>query len=178
MLLRTSLLLALGMLCFAAPSTAGPGGPKPKFEAADGEGFGPVAKSGLRSKISLAQKQYKVGAPIVVQYEIRNFGKQPATVWHSGFWPNHLIVVKDAAGKEPPLTAFGKQTRNAFSPNGPRDKNYPVKLTPGQGDKTLGKYDLRMLFDLSTPGKYTVEYVYDEGDPVNSNVVKFEVVAK
>ena len=85
-------------------------------------------------------------------------------MWHSGFWPNHLILVKDADGKEPPLTAFGRQCRKAFSPGGERGKNFPVKVAAGGEDAAYEKYDLTRHFDLSAPGRYTVRASYVAAD--------------
>jgi|GEM_PF-3534449 len=143
----------------------------------EAEGYGPESK-GLRSKITLAKTKFKVGEPILVTYEIKNFSGEPKTVWHSGFWPNHEIVVMNSEGKEPELTAGGKQVRNAFSPQGQREKNVPYSLKPGAEDKAWEKYDVLGLYDLSKPGKYAVQYIYEENVRVVSNMVSFEIEAK
>ncbi len=151
-----------------------------KGAAADADGFG-AEVGGLRSRITLPREKFTVGEAIPVTYVIKNFSKDEQTTWHSGFWPNHMIVVKDADGKEPPLTERGRQVRKAFAPEGGRDKNAPVKLKPGAEDSAWTKYDLQELYDLSKPGRYTVQYVYQEGALANrlpSNVVNFEIVAR
>lgn len=143
----------------------------------EAEGYGPESK-GLRSKISLAKTKFKVGEPILVTYQFKNFSDEIRTVWHSGFWPNHEIVVMNSEGKEPELTAAGKQMRNAFSPRGQREKNVPYALKPGAEDTAWVKYDVLGLYDLSKPGKYAVQYIYEENVRVVSNIVSFEIEAK
>ena len=137
--------------------------------------------NGLRAKVSLARKQFGVHEPIVPQYVVENVSQVEQTLWHSGFWPNHQILLRDAGGNEPPLTAEGQARRHAFSPGGPRDKNAPWKLKASQQDDTEGQYDLATLYDLSKPGRYAVQYVYEEKQGgwegrLASNEAEFEVV--
>src|SRR5262249_35804273 len=81
-----------------------------------------------------------------------------------------------------PLTPFGQQTRKAFEPAGERTKNVAVQVPPGGEDAAYEKYDLVKLYDLSTPGRYTVQYVYEEKmggweGRLPSNDVAFEGIA-
>jgi RNA polymerase sigma factor (sigma-70 family) len=143
--------------------------------------FGPEVK-GLRAKVTLAKDKFQVGEAVPATYVVKNVSKEEQTLWHSGFWPNHLIVVKDADGKEPPLTEFGRQRRQAFSPGGERSKNVAVNVPAGGEDAAYEKYDLTKLHDLSRPGRYTVQYVYEEKQGgwegrLPSNEAAFEVVA-
>jgi WD40 repeat protein len=138
---------------------------------------------GLRARVALAKQAYTAGEPIRVTYTVKNVSPVKQVLWHSGFWPNHLILVRKADGQEAPLTFAGGQGRQAFSPGGERSKNVEVELTPGGEDATEGGYDLTTLFDLSAPGRYTVQYVYEEKQGgwegrLVSNVATFEVVAK
>ena len=144
------------------------------------DGFGAEVK-GLRARVSLAKEKFPAGEPIAVRYVVKNVSQEEQTLWDSGFWPNHLIIVHDAAGKEPPLTAFGLQCRQAFSPGGERGKNARVKVPAGGEDATYERYDLTKLYDLSMPGRYTVQYVYEEKQGgwegrLPSNEVAFEVL--
>jgi RNA polymerase sigma factor (sigma-70 family) len=146
------------------------------------DGFGEEVR-GLRARVTLPKEKFEVGEPIPVSYVVKNVSKEEQTIWHSGFWMNHLIVVEDAAGKEPPLTEFGQQCRRVFSPGGERWKNVAVKVAPGGEDAAYEKYDLAMLYDLSKPGRYAVQYVYEEKQGgwegrLHSNAPPFEVVAK
>ena len=141
-----------------------------------------VEVAGLRAKISLEKQQYAVGAPIKVKYVVKNVSKVELTLWHSGFWPNHLILVQDAKGKEPPFTTLGGQCRKSFSPGGDRDKNVPWKVPAGGEDAANEAYDLTKFYDLSKPGRYTVQYIYEEKQGgwegrLPSNEVAFEIVA-
>src|SRR5579864_4026223 len=145
--------------------------------------IGPKVK-GLQAKVSLAKETFAVGVAIPVKYVVKNVSKEEQTLWHSGFWPNHVIIVKDAGGKEPPLTPFGEQCRKAFSPGGERSKNVPWKVPAGGEDAAYEPYDLTKLYDLAKPGRYTVQYVYEEKQAegwqgrLPSNEAAFEVVAK
>jgi uncharacterized protein (TIGR03067 family) len=125
--------------------------------------FGKEVK-GLRARVSFApcEPRFPVGEAIPAKFAVKNVSQVEQTLWHSGFWPNHQIIVRNAKGKEPPLTRFGRQCRQAFSPGGERGKNAPWKLKPGGEDTTEGNYDLTRLYNLSRPGRYTVQYVYEE----------------
>src|SRR5262249_20856452 len=147
--------------------------------------FGPEVE-GLRAKVTLAKEKFEVGEATPVKYVVKNVSHDEQVIWHRGFWPNHVLVVKDADGKEPPLTEFGSQCRKAFSPNRTHGgKRVPVKVPPGGEDRAYEEYDLTTHFDVSRPGRYTVQYLYDDRQPeggwagrLPSNVVEFEVVAK
>jgi len=144
-------------------------------------GFGPRV-NGLRSMITLAKVKFSVGEPIDVKYVVKNVSSSEQTIWHSGFWPNHMIIVKMTNGKEPPLTDFGREGRAAFAPRGARTKNFALTLSPDAEDATQGAFDLTRIFDLSDPGLYTLQYVYEERQGgwegrLPSNVLTFRVVA-
>jgi RNA polymerase sigma factor (sigma-70 family) len=157
-------------------------GKEPAREAPADDDFGDEVK-GLRAKVSLAKRKFAAGEPIEVKYVVKNVSKEEQTLWHSGFWANHQVLVNDADGKEPPLTEFGEERRKAFSPGGVRKKNSPVEVPAGGEDAAYEKYDLTKLFDLSKPGRYTVRYVYEEKQGgwegrLPSNEAAFEVTAK
>jgi hypothetical protein len=157
----------------------------------DAKAFGPKVK-GLRAKVSVPQGRFAVGEAMPVKYVVKNVSQEEQTLWHRGFWPNHVIVVKDAEGKERSLTEFGSQCRKAFAPNRRHDKDtpeggksVPVKVPPGGEDSAYEQYDLTKLFDLSRPGRYTVQYLYDERQReggwegrLPSNVTVFDIVAR
>ena len=140
-----------------------------------------VEVNGLRAKVTLARSKFAVGQPIEVAYAVKNVSKVEQVLWHSGFWPNHQILVRDVAGKEPPLTLMGQQGRDAFAPGGGRGKNVPWKVEPGKEDATEGACDLTKLYDLTRPGRYTVQYVYEERQAggwqghLPSNEAEFEI---
>src|SRR5262249_28391869 len=57
----------------------------------------------------------------------------------------------------------------------------PVKVPPGGEDAAYEQYDLTRLYDLSKPGRYTVQYVYEEKlggweGRLPSNEAAFEIV--
>jgi hypothetical protein len=142
-------------------------------------GFGSEV-DGLRSRITLERSAVRAGEPVRVAYVVRNVSDTERTVWHCGFWPNHRIIVRDEVGNEPPLTNLGREARAAFDPTGKRRKNFPVRLYPGTKDVSQGSYDLTTLFDLSRPGNYSVQYVYEESQAgwsgrLESNIASFRV---
>jgi RNA polymerase sigma factor (sigma-70 family) len=124
------------------------------------EDFGPEV-NGLRAKAPLQSHRFPVGGPIQVGFTVKNVSPQPQVVWHSGYWPNHQVVVQDAAGKEPPLTPRGEQVRKAFAPGGERGKNVPAEVLPGHEDLESWQ-DVTTLYDLTRPGRYRVRVVYEE----------------
>src|SRR5262249_38076048 len=133
--------------------------------------------NGLRAKVSLAKDRFAVGEAIKVAYVVKNVSKQGLIV--HGFWPNHLILVRDADGTEPPLTALGQQHRQSpvFA------QSIPFTVPAGSED-AYDPYDLTKLYDLTRPGRYTVQYIYEEKQGVGwegrlpSNEAAFEVVEK
>ncbi len=184
-----ALLLAVGVVGAGVGLLAGRGeerkGDQPVQQADPAparDDFGPEV-NGLRAKVTLDRDRYEVGQAIVATYVVRNVSKEEQTVWHSGFWANHEVIVHDDAGKEPAPTEYGKECRRSFSPGGVRKKNTPVPIAPGDEDAAYEKYDLTKLYDLSRPGRYTVRYVYEEKlggweGRLPSNEAAFEVVAK
>jgi hypothetical protein len=141
--------------------------------------FGPEVK-GLKASVSLAKSSFAVGEPIETTFTVKNVSDARQIIWHSGFWPNHQLIVRDAAGNEPSLTADGSKRRKAFSPGGERGKNAPWETAPGSEDSTEGRYDLTKLYDLSKPGRYTVQCIYEERQTgwqgrLASNEAAFEI---
>lgn len=160
--------LAAASLAAAVPAATGDGPPE--------HPWGPPS-DGLRSQVWAERVRFRVGDPIVIRYRIRNEAKTPRTVWHSGFWPNHRVDVTTADGQDVAPTPDGRRVRDAFSPNGPREKNVPVALASGQIDDIWPELDLTGLFELSRPGRYRVAIRYQEGEmaPVVSNSLEFVV---
>lgn len=183
-IIRERAAITVGMK--SAPSQLTPGSP------AKVKGTDPAANAaattwgaevkGLQAQVTLDKKRFTVGEPIVVDYKVKNISNVELTIWHSGFWPNHLLLVRDFAGKEPTLTAAGRAGRRAFSPGGQRDKNVSRQLKPGEVDDTEGRYDLTALYDLLAPGRYRVQCVYEERQGgwegrLESNAADFEIVS-
>jgi hypothetical protein len=132
---------------------------------------------GFRSRIWLEAAPKGAKDAVKVHYEIRNTSKDEQVVWHSGFWPNHRIDVKDADGELAPMTERGKFMRKTYDPKGRRRKHSPRKLAPGATDSAWEAYDVRELFPMADPGTYTIQYVYQQGPmkPVESNVLEVDV---
>jgi RNA polymerase sigma factor (sigma-70 family) len=144
--------------------------------------YGPEVR-GLRASVTLPRPKFRVGEPIVPEYVVKNVSRTNQVVWNCGFWGNHEVIVRDSTGREPPWTDLGRQFRASFL-RGPRTKEVPRALEPGGVDGSQGGYDLTRFVDLSRPGRYTVQYFYEEtGNKtwhgrLPSNVAPFEIVAR
>src|SRR5262249_5864251 len=143
--------------------------------------FGPEV-AGLRAKVTLRRQKFTALEPIEPDYVIKNVSPVEQVIWHSSFFLNHLVLVRDASGKEPPLTAAGERPLAMLPPGGPRSRNVPETLKPGEASVASGRVDLTALYDF-TPGRYTVQYVYEERlggweGRLPSNEAAFEVLAR
>ena len=117
--------------------------------------------AGLRSRVWTDKATFGTSGPIVVHYEINNVSDKVQVVWHSGFWPNHLVRITDANGVEVPLTPAGAKLRKMFQPDGDREKNVPWRIEPGKSDSAWIALDLRDYFQMSQPGSNGVLFKVD-----------------
>lgn len=146
--------------------------PQPALEVAFEWG---EAAHGLAASLTASQAVFPSGQAVEVRYRIKNVSGREVTVWNSGFWPNHRLVVVDERDVEIALTEAGKEALAAFDPNGPRRKNIAVPLAPGAIDVQYASLDLRRYFQL-TPGKYRARCLYHEGPVmVWSNSLAIEI---
>jgi len=132
------------------------------------------------------QEIAKVGSPIVLKIQLKNISDHdltrmslPGAADHGeivGFRP----TVRDAEGKEPPLTQWGRQVFGRTFPGEPDlvlNAVGVVPLQPGESWKT--QINLNKLYDLSAPGKYTVQIRYYDDEHkewVTSKTVTVAVV--
>jgi hypothetical protein len=160
---------------FAVPPAApwGPYGQSP-----NGDLIGLRARVRIASLKGTAQPVLVRDAPLLLWYEVRNFGATPRSLWHAGFWPNHRIWLFDARGKPVPRTQRGLRMDAAFSPAGPRSKNVQFPLSPGGTDDTEGRYDLQALFRIPADGLYLVRVDYKDDLAVSSNTLPFWLVSQ
>jgi hypothetical protein len=127
------------------------------------------------------KQRFSTNDPIYISYNIRNTSKDTVRIWHCGFWCNNKIVVTNENHVELSRTDWGRKTLSAFSPGGPRDKNYPTFLAPGATDFAYEKYNLRDHFLFEKAGIYHVVHVYHEIDDkaeikIQSNTLRIEIV--
>lgn len=142
--------------------------------------FGPEVK-GLQARVSLYKEKYKVGDVIDAHYVVKNASGKDQVILKGAFWTNHQVFVRDADGKEPPLSDWGKQGRTAFDSGGPRTTITRLNIPPGGEDRERD-LDLAKLFDYK-PGRYTVQYIYEDKHDgwqgrLASNAEAFEVVER
>jgi hypothetical protein len=133
------------------------------------------ARVQIEGHVGEASPVLAAGQPVMLRFEVQNAGKSDVVLRHAGFWPNHHLIVRDAAGSEPAPSAKGKTAAAAFAPRGPRDKNAPWAVAPGKLDASEGAYDLGELYDLSKPGSYTVQVAYEEDITFSSNRLAFTI---
>lgn len=136
-------------------------------------------RRGVSASVKLERRKFNYGDPIVASFEIKNGSAEPITLWLSGFWLNHCVVVRDQTGVEPRLTPMGQERREAFQPNGPRRKNIPLAIKPSKSYQSDLNLNLNDLYRLE-PGIYKVEITYDDQQPptplrVTSPAVPFEI---
>ncbi len=117
---------------------------------------------GLKAVVSFPKSAYKAGELISPLYQIQNTTKTNITIWQCGFYPNHRLELKNAQGREVTMTARGKEATALFAPAGPRRKNLPVILAPGESVAVDGPEDLLALFSLENPGSFYFRIIYQE----------------
>lgn len=136
--------------------------------------------------ISVAHDTVKTGTPIVIDIMFKNISDhdisraaRPEGLAHGellGFPP----IVRDAQGKEPPLT---KQGRLIFGRPAPGEVGGYEAVSSGIALMHPGKIitpEIRLseLYDLRVPGKYTVQvwhYDVENKEAVRSNAVTVTV---
>jgi hypothetical protein len=176
----------IGSGCQRAASTASPTNPATLAETPLSQRNGATKvivdwgkeANGLRSRIWSDKPRFDTTEPIVVHYAVQNVSAKPATVWHSGFWPNHRIDVIGPNGQPAKFADGGEARWKAFTPGGTREKNAPFTLQPGAIDDAYVAYNLRDIFAISAPGEYHVQYIYQEAKedlPLVSNDLVFSV---
>jgi hypothetical protein len=137
---------------------------------------------------NVAQQTLKPGDPAVVEVQLKNTSDHVIYRTILPGWDKHgeLIgfppILRDAEGKEPPLTklgrlVFGRQTVEDTPSVLTLNEVGRVPMAPGEVMKT--EIRLSDLYDLSLPGKYTVQVRYydDENkEEVKSKAITVTVV--
>jgi hypothetical protein len=146
--------------------------------------------------ISAAHDTVKAGAPIVIEIRFKNISdhnifrtERPEGPTHGellGFPP----VVRDVEGKEPPLTKFGRLEFGRKKAGEDDSDGYMMQSGVGgswlrPGGVMTPVIKLNELYDLSIPGKYTVQVLHggydlhgghDDKTEVKSNTIALTVV--
>ncbi|MDD5422497.1 MAG: hypothetical protein PHT32_03635 [Candidatus Omnitrophica bacterium] len=117
-----------------------------------------AANNGLIAKIWTETMEFQAGESIVVYYIVKNISDEEIITWHSGFWPNHLIVVTMPDGNK----VTSKDMGLSFDPGGQRSKNALWLIKPNEIDNALSCYDISKFFAMDKPGVYFVQYLYEE----------------
>jgi hypothetical protein len=82
-----------------------------------------------------------------------------------------------------PVLIGVKQHYQHFHQGGDRNKNFPVKLAPGDTDSAYEKYNLKDHFLFKRSGTYNVKYFYHEYDgraevKIESNTLTIHIQLK
>lgn len=126
---------------------------------------------GCRLDISMPKENLQPGEPIPINIITWNSDDRAIIIWECGFWFNHILEVRDARGKQPPLTDLGQKCLSLFSHDF-RDKNRPIFLEPGRQhgrDGTIA--DLSQYFRLGQ-GEYRIRLTYEDKDESGVNMRK------
>jgi hypothetical protein len=122
--------------------------------------------------ISATHETVKVGSPVIVKVQLKNISDHDINRMGLGGGDVHGEVigfppiVRDAQGKEPPLTkwgrlVFGRELPEDHSPGLVLNAVGPVAMHPGEIMRT--EIRINELYDLSVPEKYTIQVRhYDE----------------
>jgi hypothetical protein len=172
------LFLSIAATCFASPLLGSHDASKATADPSSADAKAKKAECLLL--VRLSKTAYKREEKITPEIEYENQTNRDLTIWSSGFWPNHKIIVEDEAGHSPPLSARGKQCRAAFAPAGGRDKNAPIVIKPGEKRRAGAEVDVASLYELEAGKQYTMKIVYDdrqEPTPLKlpSKAVKFKM---
>jgi len=146
--------------------------------------------------ISAAHDTVKAGAPIVIEIRFKNISDHNIrrTVRPEGPTHGELLgfppIARDVEGKEPPLTKLGRLEFGRQKPG--EDDFYVYMIESGIGSSWLRPGGVMMpviklneLYDLSIPGKYTVQVLHggydlhgvpDDKTEVKSNTITVTVV--
>ncbi|QDV34232.1 hypothetical protein [Tautonia plasticadhaerens] len=133
-------------------------------------------------RVTLPGRSFRAGEPIPLSCAFENHSVEETTIWSRGFWANHLVTVTDEDDREPFLTPWGRERREAFAPFGPWSKNVRFRIGPGRSMVRAGEgsalVDLARMYVLGA-GRYAVRVVYHETQEpamrVESAPVLFEV---
>jgi len=152
-------------------------------EAADASGDAVKAKQAeCLLIVRLPHATYKRGEKIIPEIEYKNQTNRDLTIWSSGFYTNHKVVIKDEAGDSPRSTAAGTRWRKLFSQGTNRDGSRPIVIAPGKTESAAGPIDVAKLYQLEAGERYALELIYDDVTgptplKMTSKAVKFEVIA-
>ncbi len=134
--------------------------------------------------ISLAQDTVKAGSEVTVKIVLKNTTDHEIRVGGKGMLPgddlvpaNCRAIVTDAKGVRAPYTKYGERMWGRPLEEGAEGTIiFGAMKAGGQGAFDLV---LSRLYDLSKPGKYTIEVRYPDGDSqviVKSNRIVLTIV--
>lgn len=107
---------------------------------------------GLRFTIRAEKQVAEVSRPVIIHFELSNESNAPIKM-RDNLWSalDYELHVRDARGKEAPLTKWGSQIRTGPIQGSGND----VTLAPGE--KYTDQQDLSRIYDISLPGDYSVQ---------------------
>jgi hypothetical protein len=134
--------------------------------------YGPASPRlpvGLKLTIRAQKPVAEMSRPLIIYVELSNESNTPIQMRDNlAASLNYELHVRDASGKEAPLTEGQRQVRT-----GPRHgSGYDVTLAPGEKD--TDQENLSNIYNISVPGRYTVEAcreIHDWGNIYSNKIV-------
>lgn len=133
---------------------------------------GAKVPDGIRLRVTTEKASIRLGDHLAIHAELVNNSRTSITLrdWWLVEW-NYWARVLDSSNQEVPLTDYGKKIRPpVISGSGTF-----VELAPGETDRA--EEDVTKIYDLSSPGKYSVQVCRDLGDlgSIYSNKIEIQV---
>ncbi len=89
-------------------------------------------ESGIRSRLTLQTEQPRIGEPLLLKLEVKNFGEKPASIDPQKYAPFRVLQVE----------YVGKPGRKPFIGMTPQTTGQSIELRPGEGHVLWEKVDL------------------------------------
>jgi hypothetical protein len=135
------------------------------------------ARGGLRSMVWAEGRTFEVGQPVIIHLALKNVAESRQSINLRSFLANRRISITAVDGEVTTLSGLTGSGRSALTLPGAGDREPAFSLEPGQSF-SVSEYDLAELFDLTSPGRFTVQCV-DEGSQATkpcSNLLTIELV--
>ncbi len=121
-------------------------------------------------------KTFEVGQPVIIHLALKNVAETKQSMNLRSFLANRKISITAADAKVMTLGGLTASGRSVLTPAGPGDRDPAVSLEPGQ-HFSVSEHDLAELFNLSGPGRFTVQCLYgaSQATRLHSNLLAIEL---
>ena len=133
----------------------------------------PSADPGIPITISVPSDTVKSGSELQVKVTVRNMSKQDLKFSYPSDDPlTCMVAVHNAKGELVSDTPAGARLKSAHA----EWKAQPASYTLNPGETQTRQCDVSHLYDMTAPGKYSLEVQQVDGRRVQSNVVTVTVL--